>query len=48
MVTCETSIEIQRHLDEFSLDVGLTYLDNELLARVRTLIAISARVSRAV
>jgi DNA-binding transcriptional LysR family regulator len=37
VVTSETSIEIQRHLDEFGLDVGLTYLDNEPLARVRTL-----------
>jgi DNA-binding transcriptional LysR family regulator len=30
-----TSIEIQRGLDDFSLDIGLTYLDNEPLARVR-------------
>ncbi|MET0606371.1 MAG: LysR family transcriptional regulator, partial [Beijerinckiaceae bacterium] len=30
-----TSIEIQRGLDEFDLDVGLTYLDNEPLERVR-------------
>ena len=30
-----TSIEIQRGLDDFSLDVGVTYLDNEPLARVR-------------
>ena len=25
----QTSIEIQRRLDEFNLDVGVTYLDNE-------------------
>ncbi len=31
-----TSIEIQRGLDAFELDAGLTYLDNEPLARVRT------------
>src|ERR1700732_5011137 len=31
------SISIQRGLDEFSLDVGVTYLDNEPLARVRSL-----------
>jgi DNA-binding transcriptional LysR family regulator len=30
-----SSIEIQRGLDEFELDVGLTYLDNEPLERVR-------------
>jgi DNA-binding transcriptional LysR family regulator len=30
-----TSIEIQRGLDDFSLDIGITYLDNEPLARVR-------------
>ncbi len=30
-----TSIEIQRGLDEFSLDIGMTYLDNEPLARAR-------------
>lgn len=30
-----TSAEIQRGLDEFDLDAGLTYLDNEPLARVR-------------
>lgn len=30
-----TSVDIQRHLDEFGLDVGVTYLDNEPLARVR-------------
>ena len=32
-----TSIDIQRGLDDFSLDAGLTYLDNEPLANVRTL-----------
>jgi DNA-binding transcriptional LysR family regulator len=31
-----TSKEIQRGLDDFDLDVGLTYLDNEPLVRVRT------------
>jgi DNA-binding transcriptional LysR family regulator len=30
-----TSIEIQRGLDDFSLDIGMTYLENEPLARVR-------------
>jgi DNA-binding transcriptional LysR family regulator len=29
------SISIQRSLDDFSLDAGVTYLDNEPLARVR-------------
>jgi DNA-binding transcriptional LysR family regulator len=37
VVTSLTSIDIQRGLDEFTLDAGLTYLDNEPLARVRTL-----------
>jgi DNA-binding transcriptional LysR family regulator len=37
VVTSQTSIEIQRRLDEFNLDVGVTYLDNEPLARVRAL-----------
>jgi DNA-binding transcriptional LysR family regulator len=32
-----TSIEIQRGIDDISLDVGITYLDNEPLARVRRL-----------
>ena len=32
-----TSISIQRNLDDFSLDAGVTYLDNEPLARVRSL-----------
>jgi DNA-binding transcriptional LysR family regulator len=31
-----TSIEIQRGLEDFELDIGLTYLDNEPLSRVRT------------
>jgi DNA-binding transcriptional LysR family regulator len=30
------SIEIQRALDDFSLDAGITYLDNEPLTHVRT------------
>jgi len=30
-----SSIDIQRGLDDFGLDVGLTYLDNEPLARIR-------------
>jgi DNA-binding transcriptional LysR family regulator len=30
------SVEIQRGLDDFTLDCGLTYLDNEPLANVRT------------
>ena len=37
VINSRTSIEIQRGLDDFSLDIGLTYLDNEPLARVRTL-----------
>lgn len=36
-VNSMTSIDIQRGLDDFSLDGGLTYLDNEPLQRVRTL-----------
>lgn len=31
------SIEIQRGIDDFSLDAGLTYLDNEPLANVQTI-----------
>ncbi len=31
-----TSIDIQRGLDDFSLDAGVTYLDNEPLTHVRT------------
>lgn len=33
----QASAGIQRGLDEFSLDAGLTYLDHDSLARVRTL-----------
>lgn len=36
VVTSHSSIEIQRRLDAFHLDVGVTYLDNEPLARVRS------------
>jgi DNA-binding transcriptional LysR family regulator len=36
-VISQTSIEIQRGLDEFTLDAALTYLDNERLTNVRTL-----------
>jgi DNA-binding transcriptional LysR family regulator len=32
-----SSIDIQRGLDDFSLDAGLTYLDNEPLANVRAI-----------
>lgn len=32
-----SSIEIQRGLDEFALDAGITYLDNEPLSRVQTI-----------
>lgn len=35
-VLSQTSLEIQRGLDDYSVDVGLTYLDNEPLPRVRT------------
>ena len=35
-VISQTSIEIQQGLDAFSLDVGITYLDNEPLQRVRS------------
>src|SRR5271154_6094005 len=35
-VTSQTSIDIQRELDDFTIDVGLTYLDNDPLSRVRT------------
>src|ERR1700680_649000 len=35
-ITSQTSIEIQRELDDFTIDVGLTYLDNDPLSRVRT------------
>jgi DNA-binding transcriptional LysR family regulator len=36
-VTSLSSIEIQRGLDDFTLDAGVTYLDNEPLSHVRTL-----------
>lgn len=36
-ITSLSSIEIQRGLDDFTLDAGVTYLDNEPLAHVRTL-----------
>ena len=36
-VLSHTSAEIQRGLDDFSLDVGLTYLDGEPLPHLRTL-----------
>jgi DNA-binding transcriptional LysR family regulator len=35
-IVSQTSREIQRGLDEFSIDVGVTYLDNDPLSRVRT------------
>jgi DNA-binding transcriptional LysR family regulator len=35
-VISQTSVEIQRGLDDFTIDVGVTYLDNEPLSRVRT------------
>ena len=35
-VRSQTSAEIQRGLDDYSVDVGLTYLDNEPLPHVRT------------
>jgi DNA-binding transcriptional LysR family regulator len=35
-VISQTSIDIQRELDDFTIDVGLTYLDNDPLSRVRT------------
>lgn len=36
MVLSQTSAEIQCSLDDFSVDAGLTYLDNEPLQRVKT------------
>jgi DNA-binding transcriptional LysR family regulator len=36
-VISSTSLDIQRGLDDFTLDVGLTYLDNEPLVHVRTI-----------
>lgn len=35
-VSSATSVDIQRGLDDFSLDAGLTYLDNEPLVHVRS------------
>jgi DNA-binding transcriptional LysR family regulator len=35
-IISQTSIDIQRELDDFTIDVGLTYLDNDPLSRVRT------------
>src|SRR5271163_3066865 len=35
-ITSLTSVEIQRGLDEFTLDAGITYLDNEPLIGIRT------------
>ena len=35
-VKSQTSLDIQRELDDFTIDVGLTYLDNDPLSRVRT------------
>jgi DNA-binding transcriptional LysR family regulator len=35
-VLSQTSLEIQRGLDDYRVDIGLTYLDNEPLPRVRT------------
>jgi len=36
MVLAQSSAEIQRSLDDFTVDAGLTYLDNEPLERVKT------------
>jgi DNA-binding transcriptional LysR family regulator len=36
-VLSQTSQQIQRALDNFEIDIGVTYLDNEPLAQVRTL-----------
>lgn len=35
-VISQTSMEIQRGLDEFTIDIGVTYLDNDPLQRVRS------------
>jgi DNA-binding transcriptional LysR family regulator len=35
-IISQTSLEIQRDLDDFTIDVGMTYLDNETLSHVRT------------
>ena len=36
VVLSQSSIEILRHLEEFSIDVGLTYLDNEPIEGTRS------------
>jgi DNA-binding transcriptional LysR family regulator len=36
LIISQTSREIQRGLDDLAIDVGVTYLDNDPLARVRT------------
>ena len=36
-VVSSTSIDIQSGLDEFGLEAGITYLDDEPLSRVRTI-----------
>ncbi len=43
ILTSESSRGIQRGLDEFELDVGITYLDNEPLANVRMMPLYSER-----
>jgi DNA-binding transcriptional LysR family regulator len=35
-IISQTSFEIQRDLDDFKIDVAVTYLDNEALSHVRT------------
>ena len=35
VVLSQSSIEILRHLEDFSIDVGLTYLDNEPIEGMR-------------
>jgi DNA-binding transcriptional LysR family regulator len=35
-IISQTSFEIQRDLDDFTIDVAVTYLDNEALSHVRT------------
>lgn len=37
LVNSQATAEIQRGLDKFILDIGVTYLDNDSLSRVRTL-----------
>jgi len=34
-ILSQSSIEILRHLEDFSIDVGLTYLDNEPIEGMR-------------